>query len=377
MTMVFHAAPLPLPITTSDMWRTWKNLLLDVACQLPGWAFLAIGLTVLALTLLVPAYMQNRGLTWQRGLQHLQAQRLMEEEQGYRNLLAALDANDPVLIERLAYHYLRLKPAGAMLVSNRPGVPAPAIERFSTPDAWVQQPMPRVGEDYPSYSPLQSPIVGVIFSPVRVLLLAGGLLCLAVGLIPISRRHPVILPALLRRTGLGEAGVDDTEAAPAVAKAADGASETRNGLSASVLELTADEDAAQAASADNAAVIDGTAHDLTPAAPVMVAAPPLPSEGPPESGRGEGSSSIRLDLFASASTLTPAPATKPEAATADPAPAPARVLAPSIRPPVDVDASVAAPVPTPSPTVLSIAAPPDAPPAVGRASHPPAAPLAS
>ena len=213
------------------MLRTWRQTLLDLACQLPSWAFLAAGLAIIALTLLIPAYLKNRELVWQRDLQKLQAQRMAEQEQAYRQMIAAIDAGDPMLIQRLAYHYLRLKPAGTNILAYRPATadgrgyapPVAIAERYTTAETWLQRPLPRVGVDYPRYSPVESFVVRVVTSPVRGVLLAAGLLSLGLSFIPIDRRrrwqpkYSVPMPPLSRP--VVEIGTSTVLAAPKVVDA--------------------------------------------------------------------------------------------------------------------------------------------------------------
>jgi hypothetical protein len=167
------------------MYRTLRSTVIEWACQLPDWIFLAAGVAICAAALLVPAYLENRQLLWQQGLQARQYQTMLRQEQDYRNTLRALDLNDPVLLERLAYPYLHLKPAGTtpMLVAGH-GAPA---DRFAPVDVWLRRDMPKVGVDYPAYTPLESPWLRLVTGTMRLPALAVGAFMIFLSLLPVAR----------------------------------------------------------------------------------------------------------------------------------------------------------------------------------------------
>jgi hypothetical protein len=160
-------------------------MVVELACQLPDWVFLATGLAILTAALLVPPYLELRQLLWQRGLQAKQYQTMVQQTRDYRAVVRALDAHDPVLLERLAYPYLHLKPAGAtpLLVSG-PGAPA---DRFAPVDTWLQRPMPRVGVDYPAYAPLEAPWLRYVTGSLRLPAIKVGIILIFLSLIPVTR----------------------------------------------------------------------------------------------------------------------------------------------------------------------------------------------
>lgn len=178
--------------------------LLDAVVEAPAWALLLAGALLLAASLLTGPYLENQRLGWQRDLIRLQLQRLEEQEQAYQQLLLALDSDDPVLIQRLAYHYLKLKPAGAESIANpdnfqkppgvmgaaygKPGgpVPRPLAESMNNVDAWLYRPMPVVGKDYPPYPMTDTLLTKLVTGPARPTVAAIGGLLIAVGLIPMG-----------------------------------------------------------------------------------------------------------------------------------------------------------------------------------------------
>ncbi|NJL32165.1 MAG: hypothetical protein HC898_11390, partial [Phycisphaerales bacterium] len=86
--------------------------------EIPTWVFLWSGLAVIAAVLLVGPWLELREMQWQKQYIELQAQRLAQQRQAYQQMLVSLEQNDPVLVQRLAFHYLHLKPKGVQLVGH-------------------------------------------------------------------------------------------------------------------------------------------------------------------------------------------------------------------------------------------------------------------
>ena len=117
--------------------------------------FLLVGMGLVAAVILMPTYLENRELEWQRDLLRLQAQRMAEQDAAYRQSLAALGRGEPVLLERLAYEYLNLKPAQTTLVGQTPS--SEDTEKVARRiEDWVRRPLPVVGVDLPALQPLPS-----------------------------------------------------------------------------------------------------------------------------------------------------------------------------------------------------------------------------
>src|SRR5688572_27063739 len=90
-----------------------RNTVDRASAPLPGYLLIFSGMALLAMALMVPAWMESRELAWQVSLMELQAKRLADQENSYREFNTALAEDDPVLLERLAFYHLRLKPAGS------------------------------------------------------------------------------------------------------------------------------------------------------------------------------------------------------------------------------------------------------------------------
>lgn len=174
------------------MFRALHDFVDRVTAPLPGWIFLTAGLSLVALAILVPAWTDVREKDWQVGVMRLQAKTLAEQAENYKEFHAALAADDPVLLERLAYYHLRLKPAGTQAVSlmnstgkgnNEPHVP--------TVEELLHRPVPTPGENMPAYKPLNTRLIRLTRNNVtRVGLIAAGFLCVIAGLTSVVPRRP-------------------------------------------------------------------------------------------------------------------------------------------------------------------------------------------
>ena len=185
-----------------------------VFTHLMGWLSLALGMGMVAAIALVPPWLELRYAQWERGFIEQCSRRQFKQIENYENFAAALQSNDPVLLERLAFHHLRLKPAGAVLVSmpnaitgesgirtvvnadgslsSGPDTDPTAMpnEKRTLLDQWLTAPMPVVGEDYPAYEVPSHPAIRLVTGPKRSLLLGlGGVFLLCGLLMPGARRE--------------------------------------------------------------------------------------------------------------------------------------------------------------------------------------------
>ncbi len=163
---------------------------------------LACGMTLLNVTMLVPAWLQCRQLNWQRQVMRLQVERLEQQDQRYQQFQQALEEDDPVLLERLAFSHLRLKPTGCetltlaaapfdsgaayLIQYDRP----PTLDNGfgdlpdQTIDGGLHHPLPRPGVDYRPWHPVRSRLVHITTGPLRLGLAAVGGICLLGGFAP-------------------------------------------------------------------------------------------------------------------------------------------------------------------------------------------------
>jgi len=175
---------------------------------LTGWLPLLGGLALLGMTLLTPEWLGWRELVWQRDMLKLQAESLETQRVSFAQFHEALEADDPVLLERLAYTQLRYKPAGTELINDIQltagpvGAPegmagigggwavAPANLPGQGPtdviESWLASPQPVVGKDIQPLRPINSRLTRLTRGPSRHVLLIVAVLCLIAGLLPDS-----------------------------------------------------------------------------------------------------------------------------------------------------------------------------------------------
>lgn len=152
---------------------------------MPGWLLVLCGLAIVGAAVLIPAWLEVRQLTWQHDVMALQAGQLETQAQGYERFREALASDDPVLLERLAYVHLRLKPAGVtplFATSSRRGQEASILDPSASIDAWLHTPLPQEGVDYRPYQPIQSRMVRLTTGLSRLVVLGAGLCFIAAGL---------------------------------------------------------------------------------------------------------------------------------------------------------------------------------------------------
>jgi len=100
-----------------------------------GWLLLLCGAAVVALTVLTPPYLAVRRLEAQCQVMHLHELALQEQQDSYVRFVDAVQRNDPMLIQRLAWHQLNLRPARSQPLDR----PIPVIDRpVPTIDQWVR-----------------------------------------------------------------------------------------------------------------------------------------------------------------------------------------------------------------------------------------------
>jgi len=181
------------------------NPLDTLLTALAGWLPMLGGMTLLAMVLITPEWMGWRELVWQRDVLNLQAERLETQRASYAQFHDALAADDPVLLERLAFTQLRYKPAGKRLMEDLwavadPGAgpgsgttaPAPRIagdggQAYGSSEvieSWLTSPQPVVGRDIQPLREINSRLTRLTRGPARYVLLAVAILCLSAGLLP-------------------------------------------------------------------------------------------------------------------------------------------------------------------------------------------------
>lgn len=177
------------------------------AAELSDWMFLTSGLTLLALALITPTWLACRDLAFQRDLMAMQLERFETQHERYGNFHAALKADDPILLERLAFTQLGLKPSGKQVLAlpdltaygmGRDAVigvgqtldPVAAyhpdiLATSASVDTWLLEPLPKLGIDLTAPRTLDTRLTRLTTKePLRIGLLAAAIACIAAGLWP-------------------------------------------------------------------------------------------------------------------------------------------------------------------------------------------------
>jgi hypothetical protein len=147
--------------------------------DLGGWCLLLSGVALIALTLLIPAALQVSALRRQSDAANQTLANLQTQQGNYQTFVAAVEQGDPLLLERLAWHELHLKPVGLRTLDDRtPAEPGQTVHF----EQWLR------GDD-PSVSPAPSTIpnsqlVRLTTNPLpRIGMFALGGLLIACGLL--------------------------------------------------------------------------------------------------------------------------------------------------------------------------------------------------
>jgi len=166
--------------------------------QLIGWSSLVIGCALIAIVVLVPPWLELHYAQWEKGWIEACARTQQDQVEAYEQFASALASNDPILLQRLAHHHLRLKPTNTDLVDLTEGEQpilfhdtsgsaststsadaskAPLIEQ------WLHKSYPVIGQDYANYEAPDHMVIRLSTGPKRLILLALGGLFLLCGII--------------------------------------------------------------------------------------------------------------------------------------------------------------------------------------------------
>ena len=149
------------------------------------------GCAMLTAGVLVPVHQQVNALEWQAAVMRVQATQVGEQADDYRRFADALAADDPVLLERLAYHHMRMKPVDRELVFSE--VTAVDTDNASAPppvepfESLLHRPIARVGEELPEFAHADTRLTRLVRGPTHYLLLLAGVFCVIAGfLLPLD-----------------------------------------------------------------------------------------------------------------------------------------------------------------------------------------------
>jgi len=176
-----------------------------VLTALSGWVLLCAGLAIVAAGVLLPAWRSSEALRVQRDQMLEQAQWMQRQRDTYERVRVAVDQNDPLILQRLAFHHLRLKPEHAGLITVdqpvlQPGYPPTVavmearadepvlpgfnalVESVDNVDAWALEPMdPAPAEPTAAATP-PTRLNRLTTGTTRLLTTGFGLLCVLAGI---------------------------------------------------------------------------------------------------------------------------------------------------------------------------------------------------
>lgn len=154
----------------------------------PGWLFLVAGIGILAATVLIPAGDELSAVRLQRDRALTVERHRADRIARYTEYLDALNREEPSLVMALAQSQLNQIPQGRSLIIEQP---QPLIGGSAPASASVfgdlEPPPPKLPEAIPVNSILERLAGSDAYRP---LLIAGGALCLLLGLLPRSSPAP-------------------------------------------------------------------------------------------------------------------------------------------------------------------------------------------
>lgn len=170
--------------------------LLD-ALDLGGWLCVVSGMLIVAVTVLAPAWLDVRELRHEQAILRRHAAMLEARRQNYEAFVEAVERDDPMLLTRLAWHHLRLKPADAQVVEvANTGTPLGRSEvkrqeevRGTRLDDWMRP----TASQLPAVEPIKplpdAKLVRLVLGPPRPWVLALGAWVMLIGLLVTPRKH--------------------------------------------------------------------------------------------------------------------------------------------------------------------------------------------
>jgi len=161
--------------------------------QLPGLMFVAVGMSLLAAAVLVPAWTSNQQLARQHAILQHQAERMTAQRERYVTFHDALAADDPQLLQRLAFSQLHVRPIegepwpgdGIRAADDRLAITASVDAALAEP---VEQVRPKPPVDAPP-----SRLVRLASGTSRLLLLAAAV-CFVLGGLWYGKPAPAAAP---------------------------------------------------------------------------------------------------------------------------------------------------------------------------------------
>lgn len=179
-----------------------------------GWLFLLPGLAILAAAVLIPAYDDLQEANWARDRAAAVEKHRLERIDRYGTYLDALEREDPSVVTSLAASQLNMVPETFEPIAppTDPGQLNASVFPLLEPDAFSDPELPPKR----NRSTLERLATG---SSTRLWLIAGGALCVIIGLMPPSRtpvrsRQLVVGRGVPAKVSNPRARADESDAAP-------------------------------------------------------------------------------------------------------------------------------------------------------------------
>jgi hypothetical protein len=153
----------------------------------PGWLFLATGILILGATLLIPAADELADVQVQRDRALTLERHRVARLERYQEYLSALEREEPALYQALAQSQLNQIPEGRQLVLERPAPLVGTAASSASVFAGLEPPPAKLPERRQVGSLLER---WTTSDRLRPWLLAGGAVCLLIGLLPRSLPEP-------------------------------------------------------------------------------------------------------------------------------------------------------------------------------------------
>jgi len=160
----------------------WIGYVLD-RLDLGGWILLLSGWAIVASTVLVPAWRSVCEMEYQTDELQIRLDLLSRQRENYEGFIEAYEDGDPLLMQRLAWHQLHVKPPEAELLSPAPLIDAPPdpinVDRWVQPLDVVPLPKPHRVDPLADAPFINSRLAELLTGPRRPYVLGlGGLLIL-------------------------------------------------------------------------------------------------------------------------------------------------------------------------------------------------------
>ncbi len=138
-----------------------------------GWLFVLAGLAVCGAALLVPAQQDLASVMSKRDQLEVHSMASMRQLMAYDAVLQGLQDQDPQLMRRLTANQLNLLPEGDTPILLDPERADGSFDRWVRESSKVEVP--------PAVEARETLLVRISTGPYRLLVIAGGILCLFIG----------------------------------------------------------------------------------------------------------------------------------------------------------------------------------------------------